>query len=215
MYPKKFFSSRSWWLQEHLNDKYVKQAKTLGVRSRAWFKLDEIQKCDKLLQPNMSVIDLGAAPGSWSQYAIQHIGLKGQVIACDILPITPIKDVNFVQGDCTNEYVRQQLFRMIKNQNKVQLIMSDMSPNISGIYIADVHRMIFLAKMALKICNIALDFNGGFLVKMFYGEGFDEYLQNIRTLFKKVRTRKPEASRTRSSEVYIVATGFKKHSHIY
>ncbi|WWO97290.1 MAG: 23S rRNA (uridine(2552)-2'-O)-methyltransferase RlmE [Candidatus Dasytiphilus stammeri] len=213
MNPKKNWFSKSWWLQEHFNDKYVKQAKKLGVRSRAWFKLDEIQKCDNLLQRNMSVIDLGAAPGSWSQYAIQQIGLKGQVIACDILPLTPIKDVNFVQGDCTNTYVRQKLLSMIKNPNKVQLIMSDMSPNLSGIDVADINRMIFLAEIALEICNLALDVNGGFLVKMFYGEGFDQYLQNIRTLFKKVRTRKPEASRARSSEVYIVATGFKK-SHI-
>ncbi|WWO98642.1 MAG: 23S rRNA (uridine(2552)-2'-O)-methyltransferase RlmE [Candidatus Dasytiphilus stammeri] len=205
----KRYLSRSWWLQEHLNDKYVKQAKKMGMRSRAWFKLDEIQKCDNLFKPNMIVIDLGAAPGSWSQYAIQKIGSKGQVIACDILPINPIKDVHFLQGDCTNRYVRKNLLRMINN-NKAQLIMSDMSPNLSGFYAADIPRIIYLAEIALEICNLTLDCQGNFLVKMFYGEGFDQYLQKVSTLFNKVKIRKPDASRARSREVYIVATDFKK-----
>ncbi|WWO99665.1 MAG: 23S rRNA (uridine(2552)-2'-O)-methyltransferase RlmE [Candidatus Dasytiphilus stammeri] len=210
MNHKKKSFSRSWWLQEHFNDKYAQQAKKMGVRSRAWFKLDEIQKIDRLLQPNMIVIDLGAAPGSWSQYAIQQIGLNGQVIACDLLPINPIKNVNFLQGDCSNQEVRKKLFSMIKNKRKVNLIMSDMSPNISGIHVTDIPRMIFLAEIALEICKRSLYLNGSFLVKMFNGEGLDQYLQNLRTLFKTVRIRKPEASRARSREIYIVATEFKK-----
>ncbi|WWO95246.1 MAG: 23S rRNA (uridine(2552)-2'-O)-methyltransferase RlmE [Candidatus Dasytiphilus stammeri] len=213
MNHKKSFS-RSWWLQEHLNDKYVKQAQKMGVRSRAWFKLDEIQKSDKILQPDMVVMDLGAAPGSWSQYASKQIGLKGQIIACDILPINPIKGVNFLQGDCRSKSVCQNLLSMIKNKKKVQLIMSDMSPNFSGIHISDLPKIIFLAEIALNICNLGLDFNGKFLVKMFYGKGFDQYIQKVRTLFKKVKIRKPEASRARSREVYILATEFKKKSYI-
>ncbi|WWP01831.1 MAG: 23S rRNA (uridine(2552)-2'-O)-methyltransferase RlmE [Candidatus Dasytiphilus stammeri] len=196
------------WLKEHFRDPYVQKAKALGLRSRAWFKLDEIQRCYHLLKTEMIVIDLGAAPGSWSKYTVKIVGFNGIVIACDILPMNPILGVDFLQGDLTDASVRHALLNKVCKL-KVQLVMSDMAPNISGFSITDNTRIMYLAELALQICCMTLTMNGSFLVKVFHGEGFDQYLQKIRLIFNKVRIRKPSASRPRSREVYIVATEYK------
>ena len=202
MTGKKRSASSSRWLQEHFSDKYVQQAQKKGLRSRAWFKLDEIQQSDKLFKPGMTVVDLGAAPGGWSQYVVTQIGGKGRIIACDLLPMDPIVGVDFLQGDFRDELVMKALLERV-GDSKVQVVMSDMAPNMSGTpslqncHLALIHHDTFLAP------------GGSFVVKVFQGEGFDEYLREIRSLFTKVKVRKPDSSRARSREVYIVATGRK------
>jgi len=196
------------WLREHFSDKYVLQAQKKNLRSRAWFKLDEIQQRDNLFKPGMTVIDLGASPGSWSQYVIQQIGEKGHIIACDMLPMDPIIGVDFLQGDFRDECLLQVLFNRVMDK-KIQVVMSDMSLNMSGVSVVDMPRSMYLVELALDICRYVLSTGGSFLVKVFQGNGFDEYLQEIRSLFTKVKVRKPDASRARSREVYIVATGRK------
>jgi 23S rRNA (uridine2552-2'-O)-methyltransferase len=199
MSNKKRSASSSRWLQEHFSDKYVLAAQKKGLRSRAWFKLDEIQQVDKLFRPGMTVVDLGAAPGGWSQYVVTQIGNKGRIIACDILPMDPIVGVDFLQGDFRDELVLKALLDRV-GENKVQVVMSDMAPNMSGTPAVDIPKSMYLVELALDMC---------FLVKVFQGDGFDEYLREIRSLFTKVKIRKPDASRARSREVYIVATGRK------
>ncbi|WMQ74446.1 MAG: Ribosomal RNA large subunit methyltransferase E [Sodalis sp.] len=208
MVTKKRSTSSSRWLQEHFSDKYVQQAQERGLRSRAWFKLDEIQQSDKLFSPGMTVVDLGAAPGGWSQYVATQIGDKGRVIACDILPMEPIVGVDFLQGDFRDLLVLRALLERIGEQ-KVQVVLSDMAPNMSGIPAVDVSKSIYLVELALDMCRDVLAAGGSFLVKVFQGEGFDEYLREIRSLFTKAKIRKPDASRARSREAYIVATGRK------
>ena len=208
MTGKKRSASSSRWLQEHFSDKYVQQAQKKGLRSRAWFKLDEIQQGDKLFKPGMTVVDLGAAPGGWSQYVVQQIGNKGRVIACDILPMDPIVGVDFLQGDFREESVVNALLERVGDQ-KVQVVMSDMAPNMSGTPAVDIPRSMYLVELALEMCRDILAPGGSFVVKVFQGDGFDEYLREIRSLFTKVKIRKPDASRSRSREVYIVATGRK------
>jgi len=208
MTTKKRSGSSSRWLQEHFSDKYVLEAQKKGLRSRAWFKLEEIQKGDKLFKPDMAVVDLGAAPGGWSQYVATQIGKKGRIIACDILPMDPIVGVDFLQGDFRDPLVLQALLERV-GEGKVQVVMSDMAPNMSGTPAVDIPKAMYLVELALEMCRDVLAPGGSFLVKVFQGEGFDEYLREIRSLFTKVKIRKPDASRARSREVYIVATGRK------
>lgn len=208
MANKKRSASSSRWLQEHFSDKYVQQAQKKGFRSRAWFKLEEIQQSDNIFKPGMTVVDLGAAPGGWSQYVVQQLGKKGRIIACDLLPMDPIVGVDFLQGDFRDELVLKALLDRV-GENKVQVVMSDMAPNMSGTPAVDIPRSMYLVELALDMCRDVLAPGGSFIVKVFQGEGFDEYLGQIRSLFTKVKVRKPDASRSRSREVYIVATGRK------
>ncbi|WWO96907.1 MAG: 23S rRNA (uridine(2552)-2'-O)-methyltransferase RlmE [Candidatus Dasytiphilus stammeri] len=201
-------SSKLKWFTKHFNDPYVRKAHQIGVRSRSWFKLDEIQKSEKLLKPKMSVLDLGSSPGGWSQYAIKKVGLKGSVIGCDILSMNYIEGVKFIQGDLRDNNLRKNLFTIINTQT-INLVMSDMSPNISGFSIADHPRSINLAEIALEICRATLITTGSFLVKVFQGPGLDLYIQKIREYFATFKIRKPESSRKNSREVYIIATGYK------
>ncbi len=192
------------WMQEHFSDKYVRHAHIKELRSRSWFKLDQIQQSERLFKPGMNIIDLGAAPGGWSEYAATQIGNTGRIIACDILLIDPIPGVEFLQGDLCDALVLQSLLECIGGR-EIQIVMSDMAPNMSGHPEIDVSRSVYLAKLALKVCRAVLKKGGSFLVKIFQGEGFDQYLREIRPLFLKVKIRKPKASRARSREVYIVA----------
>lgn len=196
------------WLQEHVNDPYVKQAQQAGYRSRASFKLLEIQEKDRLIRPGMTVVDLGSAPGGWSQVAAPLVGDRGRVLATDILPMNPLPDVAFIQGDFTDEAVFQQLLDAIGSQ-PVGLVMSDMAPNISGINAADQAASMYLVELGLDLATRVLAPDGAFLAKLFQGEGFDSLLTQIRQHFASVVIRKPKSSRDRSREVYVVAKGFK------
>lgn len=208
MSKKKRTPSSTRWLKEHFDDKYVQQAQKLGLRSRAVFKIDEIQLKDKLIKPGMTVVDLGAAPGGWSQFAVEQVGDKGRVIACDILPMDPIAGVDFLQGDFREEAVLAALLERVGDA-KVDVVMSDMAPNMSGTLAVDQPRSMYLVELALEMCKEVLASNGSFVVKVFQGVGSEEYLKSVRELFKVVKVRKPDSSRARSREVYIVATGFK------
>ncbi|MBS3952019.1 MAG: 23S rRNA (uridine(2552)-2'-O)-methyltransferase RlmE [Methylomicrobium sp.] len=201
--------SSNQWLQEHFHDEYVKMAQQQGWRSRAVFKLIEIQEKDQLIKPGMNVIDLGAAPGGWSQYARQILGKKNKIVALDILPMTPLEDVSFIQGDFREEAVLNQLFEVLEGA-PVSVVLSDMAPNMSGNKGVDLPRAIYLCELALDTARSVLMPGGGFLVKVFQGEGFDEFFRDVSSSFSKVVVRKPKASRSRSNEVYILAKGFKK-----
>ncbi len=196
------------WLEEHVNDKYVKEANKRGLRSRAYFKIEELQKKDKLMKSGDTVVDLGAAPGGWSQYAADFIGPNGTVIACDILPMDPLAGVNFLQGDFREESVLNALLDRIGGQN-VDLVMSDMAPNLSGNDAIDQAGSMYLVELALDMCHQVLSKNGKFVVKVFQGEGFDQFVKDCRAAFSSVKIRKPDSSRARSREVYLVATGYK------
>jgi 23S rRNA (uridine2552-2'-O)-methyltransferase len=208
MSKKKQSGSSGRWLKEHFDDKYVQEAQKRGYRSRAFFKLEEIQQKDKLMKSGMSIVDLGAAPGGWSQYAAEVIGDSGQVIACDILPMDPLPGVSFLQGDFREDAVLEALLDRIR-PNMVDVVLSDMAPNMSGNLASDQPRAMYLVELALDMCRQVLAPNGSFAVKVFQGEGFDDYLAEIRKMFKVVKIRKPDSSRDRSREVYIVATGYK------
>ena len=208
MSKKKRTPSSTRWLKEHFDDKYVQKAQKLGLRSRAVFKIDEIQLKDKLIKPGMTVVDLGAAPGGWSQFAVEQVGDKGRVIACDILPMDPIAGVDFLQGDFREEAVLAALLERVGDA-KVDVVMSDMAPNMSGTLAVDQPRSMYLVELALDMCKEVLAPDGSFVVKVFQGVGSEEYLKSVRELFKVVKVRKPDSSRARSREVYIVATGFK------
>ncbi|EFL79719.1 23S rRNA methyltransferase J [Actinobacillus pleuropneumoniae serovar 6 str. Femo] len=186
----------------------MQKAHKQKLRSRAYFKLDEIQQTDRLFKPGMTVVDLGAAPGGWSQYAVTQIGSKGRIIACDILDMNPIVGVDFLQGDFREESVLNALLERV-GDDMVDVVMSDMAPNFSGMPSVDIPRAMYLVELALDMCRQVLAPKGSFVVKVFQGEGFDEYLRDIRAMFTAVKVRKPEASRDRSREVYIVATGYK------
>lgn len=192
------------WLREHFNDPYVKQAKQAGYRSRAVYKLQEIDERDKLFHPGMTIIDLGAAPGGWSEYVVTRIGKKGKVIALDILPMTPIPGVLFIQGDFTEEKTLNMLLGTLE-EKKADWVLSDLAPNMSGIDSVDQPRSMALADLALDLARQVLGKDGGLLLKIFQGEGIDAFLVEIRRHFKKVVIRKPKASRGRSREVYILA----------
>ncbi|PSW04161.1 23S rRNA (uridine(2552)-2'-O)-methyltransferase RlmE [Photobacterium lipolyticum] len=208
MSRKKQSASSGRWLKEHFDDKYVLEAQKKGYRSRAIFKIEEIQNKDKLLKPGMTVVDLGAAPGGWSQYAAEIVGDSGQVIACDILAMDSLPGVSFLQGDFREEAVLDALLERIQ-PDMVDVVLSDMAPNMSGNLASDQPRAMYLVELALDMCRQVLAPNGSFAVKVFQGEGFDQYLAEIRSMFKVVKIRKPDSSRDRSREVYIVATGYK------
>ncbi len=195
-------------MEEHFDDKYVQKAQKLGLRSRAVFKLEEIQLKDKLIKSGMTVVDLGAAPGGWSQFATKLVGDKGQVIACDILPMDALAGVDFLQGDFREDVVLDTLMNRIDGTN-VDIVLSDMAPNMTGNDAIDQAKSIYLVELALDMCKKVLKENGIFIVKVFMGEGFDEYFREVKQRFSTVRTRKPDSSRARSREVYLVATGFK------
>lgn len=192
------------WLREHFNDPYVKQAQQEGFRSRAVYKLLELQERDKLFKPGMTVIDLGAAPGGWSQIVANLVGKNGRVIALDILPMDPVPGVEFLQGDFTEEAVLSELLERI-GDTKADWVLSDMAPNLSGIDSVDQPRSMELAELAFDLAQQVLNKQGGLLVKTFQGEGFDAFLVALRRHFKKVIIRKPKASRDRSREVYLLA----------
>lgn len=204
---KKTKSSRR-WLKEHFDDPFVKQAQAAGYRSRAVFKLKEIQEGDRLIRPGMSIVDLGAAPGGWSQFAAAIVGDKGTVIATDILPMDALARVHFIQGDFREESVLAEVLAVV-DQAPIDLVMSDMAPNISGMNAVDQPRAMYLAELALDFALKTLSEGGDFLVKVFQGEGFDDYFRTLKGHFTKVLTRKPKASRARSREVYLLARGRK------
>ncbi len=195
------------WLQRQANDEYVKRAQQEGYRSRAVYKLLEINQRAKILRPGSTIVDLGAAPGSWSQVAAREVGPKGRVVAVDILPMDPLPEVTFLQGDFYEQEIVDKLMAIIKGCS-VDLVMSDMAPNSSGMKAIDQPRAMYLAELALEFSQKVLINNGNLLLKLFQGEGFDEFVKEIRTSFKKVSVRKPKASRASSREVYMLALGF-------
>lgn len=200
--------SSNQWMQEHFDDEYVKKAQAMGYRSRSTFKLVEIQEKDKIIKPGMNVIDLGAAPGGWSDFARKIVGKKHKVIGLDLLAIDPIEGVDFIQGDFRDNEVLDELMRVLDGA-PVDLVMSDMAPNISGNKEMDQPRSIYLAELALDTAQTVLTKGGTFLIKMFQGAGFDEYKKEVGLHFSSVVIRKPKSSRARSNEVYILAKGFK------
>ena len=208
MSKKKRTASQSRWLQEHFKDVYVQEAHKQGLRSRASFKIEEIQERDRLFKPGYKVVDLGAAPGGWSQYATTCVGENGRVVACDILPMDPIYGVDFLQGDFREQSVLDELLRIV-GDTEVDVVMSDMAPNMSGNLAVDQTRAMYLVELAFEMCNQILKKGGSFVVKVFNGEGTEAYLRMLRSAFKEVKVRKPDASRSRSREVYYVGLGFK------
>jgi 23S rRNA (uridine2552-2'-O)-methyltransferase len=195
------------WLQEHFDDEYVKKSQKDGYRSRAVYKLLEIDEKDHLLKPGMTVVDLGAAPGSWSEVAAQRVGEKGRVIALDILPMDSLPGVTFIQGDFREEGPYNALLEAL-GDSPVDLVMSDMAPNISGMKAVDQPRAMYLAELALELARKVLKPGGDLLVKAFNGEGIDAYKQELRKDFNKLIVRKPRASRPRSPEIYLLARGY-------
>lgn len=198
--------SSSRWLQEHFSDPYVKRAQAEGYRSRAAFKLDELIERDHLLKPGMVVVDLGAAPGGWSQMVNERLRGQGRVIALDILPMQGISGVTFIEGDFREESVLKQLEAQLSGA-EVDLVLSDMAPNMSGVDLVDQVRAMHLAELALDFSRNWLKPGGTFLIKLFQGVGFDEYVRSLRAAFARVSIRKPKASRARSNEVYALAQG--------
>jgi 23S rRNA (uridine2552-2'-O)-methyltransferase len=196
------------WMREHINDPYVQKAKAEGYRSRAAYKLMEMDQKDRLLAPGQLVVDLGAAPGSWSQVAAAKLGTKGRVVAVDLLPMEPLPRVHFVQGDFREQEVLDALLVALGG-SKADLVICDLAPNISGIGMSDQARSMYLAELALEFARQCLKPGGSLLVKVFQGAGFTEFLTAMRKAFAKVGSRKPEASRGRSSEMYLLGKGLK------
>ena len=196
------------WLKEHFDDEYVKRSQREGYRSRACYKLLELNEKDRLIKPGMTVIDLGSAPGGWSQVAAQLVGHKGRVIASDILHMDSLAGVDFVQGDFTEEQVFDSIMQII-GDSPVDLVISDMAPNMSGMAAVDQPQSMYLGELALDMARQVLKPGGAFVAKVFQGEGFDQLLRDMRTSFSTVQSRKPAASRARSREVYQVGKGFK------
>jgi 23S rRNA (uridine2552-2'-O)-methyltransferase len=196
------------WLQEHNSDHYVKRAQQDGYRSRASYKLLELHKKDRLFKPGMTVVDLGAAPGGWSQVAVTLVGDKGRVVASDILPMDSIAGVDFVEGDFTEESVLDEILELREGQ-QADLVISDMAPNMSGMKAVDQPKAMYLIELALELACQILKPEGVFVAKVFHGEGFDDFLRDTKRRFQQVVTRKPDASRSRSREVYLVARGLK------
>lgn len=205
---KKRSASSTRWLQEHFSDHYVQKAQKKGYRSRAVFKIEEIQQRDRILKQGQTVVDLGAAPGGWSQFVVDSLHGNCEVIACDILPMDPIAGVDFLEGDFCDEDVLAALLSRIGGKN-VDVVLSDMAPNMSGNDNVDQPRSMYLVELALDMCHQVLKPNGSFVVKVFQGQGFEEFLKDLRAAFTTVKTRKPDSSRARSREVYLVATGYK------
>jgi 23S rRNA (uridine2552-2'-O)-methyltransferase len=196
------------WLQEHHDDQYVLQARKDGYRSRAVYKLIELQQKDKLLKPGMFVLDLGAAPGGWSEYVSQFGGPKGRLIAIDILPIDPIAGVEIIQGDFTEADTLEQVLDLVDRQ-PVDLVLSDMAPNLSGVDSVDQPRSMYLGELAFELAKSCLAKDGKFVVKLFQGEGYEALISSFKSIFKSVKYRKPDASRARSREIYAVCSGLK------
>ncbi len=194
-------------MKEHFDDEYVRRAQKMGYRSRAVFKLEEIQNKDHLLKPGMVVVDLGAAPGGWCQYARKKLGPEGRIIGLDILPIEPMDGVELIQGDFREQEVLDQLLHSLDGQ-AVDLVISDMAPNISGQSAVDQPRAMYLCELALDFASQVLKKDGDLLIKAFQGEGYAELEKSLREHFHKIIVRKPKASRPRSREVYILARGY-------
>ena len=196
------------WMHEHLNDEYVKKAQKEGYRSRAVYKLLEIIEKSQIINKGDRILDLGAAPGGWSQVARKIVGKSGQVIASDILSIEEISGVNFLQGDFTEQSVYDELITLTEGSS-IDIVLSDMAPNMSGQLSVDQPKSIYLAELAIDLAVKTLSKNGHFIVKIFQGDGFDDYVKNARKVFKKVSIIKPKASRSRSKEVYLLASQLK------
>lgn len=196
------------WLAEHFNDEFVKRARKEGYRSRAVYKLQEIDARDRLIKPGMTVVDLGAAPGAWSQYLVERVGRSGQVFALDILPMEALPGVEVLQGDFTEEATLKALLNALGGR-PVDLVISDMSPNISGVDSADKARAMYLSELAVDFAAQVLKPGGAFLMKVFQGSGFSKLYKGIQGKFTRVVSRKPKASRARSAEIYVLATGFR------
>ena len=201
------------WLRRHVNDPFVKQAQREGYRSRSAYKLIELNEKDRLVKPGMRILDLGSAPGGWSQVAGRIVGAKGRVLATDILPMASVANVDFIQGDFTDEAVVAKLLEWLGG-GKFDLIVSDIAPNITGIDSADQASSMYFLELALDTVRKTLKPGATFVAKMFQGSGSDQYLKELRTSFAKVLVRKPAASRAESREVYIVAKGFKGSSSV-
>lgn len=196
------------WMDEHVNDPYVKKAQQDGYRSRASYKLIEINEKDNLYRPGSTVVDLGAAPGGWSQIIAPAVGDNGRVIASDILPMDSIIGVNFIQGDFTEEAVYEEILAALDG-GQADTVVSDMAPNLSGVKNTDQYAAMYLVELALDMARNVLKPGGSFCAKVFQGVGYEEYLKEVRQSFNKVIVRKPAASRPRSREVYLVGKGFK------
>ncbi|PID42991.1 MAG: 23S rRNA (uridine(2552)-2'-O)-methyltransferase RlmE [Proteobacteria bacterium] len=198
----------SGWLREHFDDRYVKMSRQDGYRSRASYKLLEIDSKDHLFRPGSVVIDLGAAPGGWTQVAVEKVGPGGIVIASDILPMDALADVEFIQGDFTEQEVLDRILS-VAGDKKADLVISDMAPNMSGMPSVDIPKAMYLVELALDLAKTVLKPGGAFVTKVFQGEGYNDLLGDMRTCFSKVVSRKPDASRARSREMYQVCKGFK------
>jgi 23S rRNA (uridine2552-2'-O)-methyltransferase len=196
------------WIKQHVKDPYVVKSQRDGYRSRASYKLLEIIDNRRLIGPGMTVIDLGAAPGGWSQVAAKRVGPKGLVVAVDILPMNPIAGVRFIQGDFTEDEVLEKLLSEVGDRT-VDLVISDMAPNLTGVKAADQPAVMYLAELAVDLSRQVLASEGVFIAKLFQGEGFDEFVRTTRTLFNSVSLKKPDASRAKSREIYLVATGLR------
>ena len=195
------------WLKEHFDDEYVRRSQQDGYRSRAIYKLIEIDDKDRLIKPGMTIIDLGAAPGGWSEYCVKKLGKNATVVALDILPMEPIDEVTIIEGDFREDAVFEELMAVMNNE-RADLVISDMAPNISGMESVDMPRAYYLCELALDLARQVLKPGGGLLVKLFQGEGFEAYNKELKASFSKVVMRKPKASRARSREIYALATGF-------
>ncbi len=196
------------WIKQHVKDPYVKQSQVDGYRSRASYKLLEIVEKDRLIRSGMTVVDLGSAPGGWSQVAARLVGHTGRGHALDLLPMDSIAGVDFIQGDFTEEDIFDELLKLIENR-PVDLVISDMAPNLSGNKAVDQPAVMYLAELAVELAEKVLTINGVFIAKLFQGQGFDPFVLQVRTLFNGVSIIKPDASRSRSREVYLVAKGLK------
>ena len=196
------------WLKEHFNDPYVQKARQEGWRSRAVYKLQEIDDKDGLFKPGMCVVDLGAAPGGWSQWTTHKVGAKGEVFALDILPVEPFAGVTFIQGDFREDEVYNVLLASLDGRD-VDVVISDMAPNMSGNKGVDIPRAMYLVELCVDLADQVLKKNGDLLMKVFQGEGYDQLLATLKSKYKKVITRKPDASRARSKEIYLLARGKK------
>ncbi|MEJ6773005.1 MAG: 23S rRNA (uridine(2552)-2'-O)-methyltransferase RlmE [Porticoccaceae bacterium] len=196
------------WIKQHLNDPYVKQAQKDGYRSRASYKLLEIIEKERMIRPGMTIVDLGSAPGGWSQVASRMVGHEGRVHALDILPMDPVAGVDFILGDFTEQEIFDQLLKLIGNR-PVDLVISDMAPNLTGAKAVDQPAMMYLAELGIDLTCQVLKPEGVFIAKLFQGEGFDQFVRHVRTLFNSVSMKKPDASRAKSREVYLVAKGLK------
>ncbi len=195
------------WLQEHFDDVYVKKAQAEGYRSRAVYKLKEIDEKESLIRPGMTVADLGAAPGGWTQYATEKLNGNGRIVALDILPMDALPDVTFIQGDFREDSVLEELINLIPERG-LDLLLSDMAPNMSGSTAIDIPRAMYLVELAFDFAEKMLKPGGSMLIKIFHGSGFDELVKQARASFERVVIRKPSASRSRSKETYLLAKGY-------